>query len=114
MKKLFFALLFIPSLAFANPPFQGVQDTETVSASTSSAAFTLGAQTPHVLLHVDADVEAFFKCGTSAQTATVASASFHMGKGSQIMVKPNNYTVCAVILASGTANVYATPGFAQP
>ena len=114
MKKLLLVLLLIPSLVFAEkPPFSGVADTETVSASTSSAGFSLGADTPQVLFTVSDDVEAFITCSSSAPTATIASAKFHMQKGTRVFSKPHTHTACAVILASGTATLYATPGFGE-
>lgn len=94
-------------------PFSGAADTETVSASTSSAQFTLGAETDQVLITVDADVTAFIKFGPTAQTATIATANCHMGKGTAVFSKPAGHVNGAVILDSGTANVYVTPGLGE-
>lgn len=90
--------------------FMGSADTETVSATTSSVGFTLGYESNDVLITVDSDVIAFFVFGTSAPTATIATATHHMGKGTAVFSKPRGHTYGAVILASGTANVYVTPG----
>ena len=91
--------------------FHGVSDTETVSASTNSAAFTLGQESDEVLITVSADIQAFFVFSkTAAPTATIATASHHCGKGTYSFSKPKTHKYGAVILASGTANVYVTPG----
>lgn len=91
--------------------FMGAADTETVSASTTTAPFTLGYESNDVLITVDADVVAFFVFSdTAAPTATVAAATHHMGKGTAVFSKPRGQRYGAVILASGAANVYITPG----
>lgn len=90
--------------------FAGRADTETINATSSSVAFTLGHESDNVLITVDSDVVAFFTFGTSAQTATIAAATHHMGKGTATFSKPKSHKYGAVILASGTANVYVTPG----
>ena len=90
--------------------FAGCADTETVDASTTTAAFTLGFESNDVLVSVDSDVLAFFVFGSSAQTATIAGATHHCGKGTSTFSKPRGHKYGAVILASGTAKVYLTPG----
>lgn len=91
--------------------FMGAGDTETVSASTTSAAFTLGYASNDVLITVDSDVVAFFVwSSTASPTATIATATHHMGKGTAVFSKPRDFRYGAVILATGTANIYITPG----
>lgn len=91
--------------------FAGKGDTETVDASTTTAAFTLGFESNDVLITVDSDVIAFFVFSpTATPTATVAGASHHMSKGTAVFSKPRGHKYGAVILASGTAKVYLTPG----
>lgn len=90
--------------------FSGCGDTETVNATSSSVQFTLGYESNDVLITVDSDVVAFFVFDDSAATATIATATHHMGKGTAVFSKPRGYTHGAVILASGTAKVYITPG----
>jgi hypothetical protein len=90
--------------------FAGCADTETVDASSTTAAFTLGFESNDVLITVDSDVTAFFVFGSSAQTATIAGATHHMGKGTATFSKPRGHKYGAVILASGTAKIYLTPG----
>lgn len=105
--------LLLASNCFAQTiplPFSGANDTESVSATTSSVPFTLGFNSNQVLVTVDSDVTAFIKCGETAQTATIATASFHMGKGTRTFTKPYPAKSCAVILATGTATIYVTPG----
>jgi hypothetical protein len=91
--------------------FAGCADTETVNATSSSTAFTLGYNSNDVLVTVSADVIAFFVFSNTANpTATIATATHHCGKGTTTFSKPSNHKYGAVILASGTANVYLTPG----
>ena len=90
--------------------FAGRGDTETVEASTTSAAFTLGFESNDVLITCDSDVIAFFVFGTSAQTAEIATATHHMGKGTAVFSKPRGHLYGAVILATGAAKIYVTPG----
>ena len=91
--------------------FAGCADTETVNATSSSVAFTLGFESNDVLITVDSDVVAFFVWSASATpTATIAAATHHMCKGTATFSKPRGSKYGAVILASGTASVYLTPG----
>jgi len=91
--------------------FAGCNDTETVNATSSSVAFTLGFTSNDVLITVSSDVTAFFVFSSTANpTATIATASHHCGKGTTTFSKPSGHKYGAVILASGTANVYLTPG----
>ena len=90
--------------------FMGRGDTETVNALSTSVPFTLGYESSDVLITVDSDVVALFVFDSAAATATIATATHHMGKGSAVFSKPRGYLHGAVILDSGTANVYITPG----
>ena len=91
-------------------PFSGVGDTETVSASGTTAAFTLGSESDQVLITVAAGETAFFVFNNSATTATIATAQFHLqGPATQVFTKARTHVNGAVI-ASGATAVYITPG----
>lgn len=94
-------------------PFRASGPTLSISASTTSAgsAWTqpVASNSPIVRIVNSGSVVVFVRTGKGAQTATAADVAIPAG-GSVVLLKGNDDGFAA-ICATGTATVYATPGY---
>lgn len=92
-------------------PFTGQNEVVTVAASTTSAAFAFTRDCFEVKIAVSDDVIGFIVwSNTVTPTAVKATCTDIIGKGIQVVSKPKGFLYGAIILASGTTNVYLCPG----
>lgn len=94
-----------------NVKFRQGGDTETISASTTSAAATIAVtEGENLLVSNFSAVVAFVTTATTAAVATSAHTPV-MPNQQIILSRPTTHTSVAVITASSTATVYVTPGW---
>lgn len=84
--------------------------TTAVSASTSTASGALSGTGTSVRINNASGQRAFFKFGTSAVTAATTDTPMEAGVTEVFVRDPVAQTYIAVILATGSGTVYATPG----
>lgn len=91
-------------------PFTLGGATTTVAASTTSADESISTKgRTQVLVTNAAAALAYIKSGIGAQTATSADTPV-LASSAQVFSIPSNHDTVAVLLASGTGNVYFTVG----
>jgi hypothetical protein len=94
-------------------PFTLGGATTTVAASTTSADEAIATKgRTQILVTNAATVLAYIKSGIGAQTATSADTPV-LGNSAQTFTIPSNHDTVAVLLASGTGNVYFTVGIGE-
>lgn len=94
-------------------PFRASGPTLTISGTTTSAGSTwaqsVAANSPVVRVVNAGTVVVFVRTGKGAQTATATDVAIPAG-GAVVLLKGNDDGFAA-ICATGTASVYATPGY---
>jgi len=94
-----------------NVKFRQGGDTETISASTTSAAATIAVTEGENLLVSNAGaVAVFVTTATSAAVATAAHTPVLPGR-QIVLTRPTTHASVAVLASSLTATVYVTPGY---
>jgi hypothetical protein len=86
--------------------------TQTIAGTVASASITLtavGVNNPHALISNEGTTTAFIRFGIGAQTATAADVPL-LG-GNQVVLNIGGANTVAAIMATGTANIYVTPGY---
>jgi hypothetical protein len=93
-------------------PFGPSGATANVAANTGSqrVAFTANADPKQVRVHNTGVVTAFIEFGDGTVTASLTTSMALEPGGKEVFSVSGLQTNMAVILASGTATVYATPG----
>jgi hypothetical protein len=95
----------------SNAPFMPTGATRTHAATASSSSGTIDGSGQGSCFRVqnETDAIAFLKFGTGTQTAAITDLPFRP-RSAEVIRIPGNVTDVAVILSTGSGNVYITRG----